>query len=615
MRFLLIILFYFFTPLAFCQPPVELINYTTSIHIKNNRLITEKNYLIQVNNPQGDHMGEVSLLYQEDDKLDLLEAYILNKDGKKVHKLKRKEIITRSNFSESTFHEDNMVKEFKLKWHQYPYQIYYSYKTTEKPFLHIANWYPFIRSNIPTRKAVLKVDLPKDYKISINTSGDFHFKKETVKDSYTYYWKAKDLTPVKVENLSPPISELLPKVTIVGKKFMYGAQGSFESWSSFGQWQEKLINNLDILPQKEKDKVDRLIKGISDRKEIIKILYHYMQDNTRYINVSIDIGGLKPYPASYVSTNKYGDCKALTIYMKALLKYAGIGSYYTIIHAGESPVKINTALPSQQFNHVILNIPLGNDTIWLENTANYLPYNYIGTFTQGRYALLVDGQNSRLIKTPSLDMDQVQVKNVYNIQLDKQGNGVVNVRRVLRGKEFDSNKYYQNSYKKEDLTPLIKSYFNLPGFELINFDFDHTDRDKQEMDLLVKLKVQDQFKKYGSTLALKLVPFSEIELEKPEIRKHPLRIPYPYNQSDSIVYDISDFQNHEVSLPEVIEIENRHFIYNQSYKRVGDTLIVTRKFALPAGEYPIEEYAGFYAAMSEIIDANKKSIIILNPQQ
>ncbi|MGK7390828.1 MAG: DUF3857 domain-containing protein [Candidatus Cyclobacteriaceae bacterium M2_1C_046] len=615
MRILFFVFLYLTAPLVFSQPNVELINYTTSISVVNNRLETEESYLIQVNKPQGDHVGEISLLYQDGDKLDIVEAYILDENGDKVRKVKKKEVITRSNFSASTFHEDNMVKEFTLKWHQYPYQIYYRYKTITHPFLYIAHWIPYIQPNIPTRNAVLKVEVPGDYEVLTNVNGEYEFKKDEIDDAYLYSWHAKNLAAVTKEKLSPPLYELLPKIAVIPKNFTYGTPGSFESWASFGEWQENLIHNLDVLPQREKNKVDELLQGIDDKKEIIKVLYNYMQDNTRYINVAIDIGGLKPYPASYVSDNKYGDCKALTIYMKALLKYAGVNSYYTIIHAGDSPVKIDTSFPGQQFNHVILNAPLANDTVWLENTANYLPVNYLGTFTQNRYALVVDGQNSRLIKTPALHMDQVVVKNIFEIKLNEQGDGEVNISRTLRGDDFDSYKYYQHNYKKEELTPLITGYLNFTDYELINYDLVYPDRDKPEMNVVINLIVKDQLKEYGSTLALKPVGFSTIELEKPGLRKHVLRIPFPRNQIDSLTYDLTNFQNYELELPEEINIQNKYFIYKETYELRENKLVIKRHFLLPAGEYSVKDYASFYAAMKEIDEANRKSVITLNPRQ
>ena len=134
-----------------------------------------------------------------------------------------------------------------------------------------------------------------------------------------------------------------------------------------------------------------------------------MQDNTRYVNVTLGIGGMKPYPAEYVSNNKYGDCKALTNYMKALLQCAGIESYYSTIYAGgTAPGSDPLKCPGQQFNHVILAVPLENDTLWLENTSNTNPFAYPGTFTQNRQALLVDGSKSRLVRTPSLNETDVQ---------------------------------------------------------------------------------------------------------------------------------------------------------------------------------------------------------------
>ena len=54
-------------------------------------------------------------------------------------------------------------------------------------------------------------------------------------------------------------------------------------------------------PEKETSKINSLIKGIDDEKQKIRVLYHYLQDETRYINISLETGGLKPRRASYVA--------------------------------------------------------------------------------------------------------------------------------------------------------------------------------------------------------------------------------------------------------------------------------------------------------------------------
>ena len=63
-----------------------------------------------------------------------------------------------------------------------------------------------------------------------------------------------------------------------------------------------------------------------------------MQSRTRYASIQLGIGGYKPAPAMEVSEKGYGDCKGLTNYMSALLKEAGITSYYTWVKSGANRI-------------------------------------------------------------------------------------------------------------------------------------------------------------------------------------------------------------------------------------------------------------------------------------
>jgi hypothetical protein len=393
--------------------------------------------------------------------------------------------------------------------------------------------------------------------------------------------------------------------------------GSSESWESYGQWHSKLNEGLYELPNFEKDNVDQLLEGVDNEIEKARILYHYMQDNTRYVNVAIDIGGLKPYPASYVCENKYGDCKALTVYMKALLKYAGIESYYTIIYAGKNYVRINEEIPSQQFNHVILQVLAEGDTLWLENTSSYLPFNYLGTFTQGRKALMVDGDRSKIVETPKMRLTDVSTKNNYRFELDVTGQGTLTILKNLKGDDAENHKYYLNQGDKLKHEEYLKQSLIFKHYKIKDWNVSQSNRDNDNVLVRIDLDIERYVRKLSNMLIIQ--PFSSIslqnfELEKPNERLTPLRINYPINELDSIVYKISDSESYLTELPKSGKIESEFGSYEETYKEIGEEIIFIRSVIIKAGEYRGKEYNSFYEFIKTINQMQKQSAIILNQQ-
>jgi transglutaminase-like putative cysteine protease len=595
------------------QPGNVILDYETHIEVKPKELIIERSFLIQINEKSSNWIAEVEIHYNDEDKLEILEASILDANGNEQRKLKKKEFTDVSDRSRSTFYQDNLVKQFSLNWHQYPYQIRYSYRKVLKKYIYVADWTPLYYYGVPVVNSSLKIDIPADLNIRLDYDDVFKYSKVELNGFTRHQWE-KTLTDKLVrEELAPPPDELLPHVTAIPEKFIFSQEGSLESWSKYGEWVSRINEGMDELPADELERVKSMVSGVESTEEKVKILYHYLQDNTRYINVSIDEGGMVPYPASYVSENKYGDCKALTIYMKGLLKAAGIDSYYSLVYLDKMPSKVDPGLPGNQFNHVILSVPIEQDTLWLENTSGISPCNYLGTSTQNRYALLVDGIDSRLVKTPVLNMEEVLEETSYHYKLDNEGNGSLKIQMDLLGDAFEMIRGLEEYYNEDDQRKFLQSLMNIRKGELKNWDFDQINRDIPGINLEANFQVKEQFRTIGKSLVLKPIPIDIFELEKPGKRNYPIRLNYPVNKKDRLIYSISDLDQYNIRLPAKVELESDFGNYTLEYKKEGKDLIISRTLRLFRGEYDLDIYPDFYSFLESIQNSNRKSAIIIEP--
>ena len=97
----------------------------------------------------------------------------------------------------------------------------------------------------------------------------------------------------------------------------------------------------------------------------------------------------------------YGDCKALVNYMMALLKVAGIPSYYTLVYSGDEKISmLRNFASAAQGDHVILCVPFGQDTTWLECTNQHIPFGFLGTFTDDRDVVVCTPEGGLVTHTP-----------------------------------------------------------------------------------------------------------------------------------------------------------------------------------------------------------------------
>jgi len=585
----------------------EVVRYTTLCEAEKDKLTQTDSLTIQINNRVGEKYTEISIPFSKTEKISDIDAWIENMDGTIVRVLKKNDFVDISAISDNSLYEDNFIRCFQLKHNVYPYHIRYTYKTTYRNFIHIAAWSPIVYNQIPTKNAELKIILPKGLLINKYASKVSDFKADSTETNLILQWKSSYDNPLKPEIFSQP-EDFKPCVIVTPLLFKYGVEGSAKDWESYGNWQYRLIQDLDILPQNEKNSISILIKGITDKKELIKTLYHYMLDHTRYINVIFGIGGLKPYPASYVAQNKYGDCKALTNYMKALLSFVGIESFYTTVYASEQPQNLIKSNAGPQFNHVVLAVPLKNDTVWLENTVNTNPFGYMGTFTQNRDALLSSNGHSKLVRIPALKTEDNHVSYKLEFDLKLSGSAEVKLNVLFKGGEFESFNQLNAEYNDTDKDRIIRNYMPFDNYEVVSWNLKKFNRDTACIELNTILNLNKFLKPLGNEYYLSIYPCRLPAFVSPANRTLPVVLPFPICNSYTLTYNFPVVNELKTSI-EPVSIKTRFGTYEMIFNVDKDKIVVTKRFVMFSGSYSIEQYADLYSFIQSVKDSDRKKII------
>lgn len=349
-----------------------------------------------------DDDGKEALLFNEYStkfiSLDEVEIRVYDEAGKQVQKFKKKDMATVA-VGEGLV-DEGYVTYYRIKTPSYPVTVEVNYEQKFKSTLYLPK-YRFIQSKEAVVESNYTVKVPADLHLRYKAEHSSVTPAITEDGKYKIYkWTVKNLSPVENEEGSVG-SDGFPYINIVSDQFShYGFRGDLSSWKSFGSWINDLYKGLDELPADRQQFFQALVADAPTEREKIRRIYQFLQQNFRYVSIQLGIGGLRPFSATFTDQKKYGDCKALSNYMKAALKTVGIRSHIAIINAEYNQEPVDPGFPANSFNHAILCVPEPKDSIWLECTSSTTGFGQLGTFTENRNALLITEGGGVLVPTP-----------------------------------------------------------------------------------------------------------------------------------------------------------------------------------------------------------------------
>ena len=574
--------------------------------------------VITILNEKGRPFSQATLRYNKFYKPKRFDVQIRDAQGNVVRKLKKKDILDYSAISGYSLYTDSRVKTTEMVHGTYPYTIEYWFEIELDGYISWPSWYPDAMG-LPVEYAQFKVTSPAGLPVRYATSGyatDPQIGEGRAYKSYT--WKVSGLTQKTPDLLASLATDVVPIRDVYGVKIaphvfeIDGFEGRMDTWNAFGAWYNKLNEGRGALPENKRADILQLVEDVSDPVERAKLVYEYFQKSTRYVSVQLGIGGWRSYPATYVAENGYGDCKALTTYLSALLNAANVESQPALIQSRRSGSSVEREFPNNEFNHVILMLPMEADTLWLEATSQIIPFGKIGTSNEDRYALAVSEQGGSLVRTPiSASKDNQRIRSAQ-VSVDRSGNANAQAQFKYTGNQQIRVIHDIVGVSHHEKMEWLREEIEVPSFEIESADFSTIQARANEAVVDVSLELPNYASRSGSRL---FIPLSMLERQTyvppaDESRTRPFSIYYPYYDEDRVEYTLPAGYKVE-ALPEDVSIETSFARYHATYELQDGRLMYKRVLELKVKEIEPELYNSYRKFMRDVVKSDRAKGVLV----
>ncbi|MGE5498805.1 MAG: DUF3857 domain-containing protein, partial [Syntrophothermus sp.] len=353
-------------------------------------------------------------------------------------------------------------------------------------------------SYYPVKKASYSVLLENDSDFKYlmqNMTGKPEEKKTP--DGTLYSWVLNDQEALKEEYGMPELIDVGRVLTI----------SNLPDWSLLVDWYSDLTKNKTRSNYEIKEQVNKLFagrEGLSED-EKIKIIYDFITENMSYSSVSFRQSDLIPQRARDVLATKIGDCKDVATLCKAMLKEAGINSYYVLVSTtGDG--RYENPLPSLIFNHCILNVETKNGNKFIDLTASNYPVNSLPYMDLDALYLLIKPGVTAPARLPQASLKESISSKSATVKVNTDG--TINMKCTARksgliGATYrDAYRFVDNVELKESISKSLSQVF--PNLKLLEYNCGNMDDFEAPVEYSYTFETPDLVSETGNFSILKL---------------------------------------------------------------------------------------------------------------
>lgn len=343
----------------------------------------------------------------------------------------------------------------------------------------------------------------------------------------------------------------------------------------------------------------------------LRAALRFVQDDIRYVAISMGESSHRPHPAAEVAAQRFGDCKDKSVLLVSLLDELGIEATPALVSTTEGPV-LDEQVPSPfAFDHVIVRArimgPRGLEELWLDPTEAGVRGDVLPPppFHRGLLTVALAG-GLRAIPFPALVEPAVDVTETFEVGAPGQPT-TLTVVTVMRGPEANTLRRRLGWQSRDDLADEWRKLYA-----------DHF----ADLETTVPLEVEDDEEANTITVreryrtstfwveGLRDLYVREVtaSMYRPEDERPPgpLALRHPVDVRHTVrLRQESDPLRFE---PDHHWIDNAYFSYDFDARREGKTFVIKANYRSKAEEVAAEDVAAYTAAVDEALEHSTYSL-------
>jgi hypothetical protein len=210
------------------------------------------------------------------------------------------------------------------------------------------------------RDVIIEHDRPSNLQWQLHGQGGFAPRVIDGPKRRVITWALADLAPILLEDRLPGGYHDIPWVQLT----------EFGNWEDVVKWGIALYSlNRPFDIDLKKQATEFRESSMSVKDQALRAV-RFVQDDVRYLSISIGPHSHRPHDPAQVLKQRFGDCKDKSLLLVALLQELGVEAYVALVNT-EFQGSLTKMLPSVfVFDHVVVKVIIDGKTIWIDATAS-----------------------------------------------------------------------------------------------------------------------------------------------------------------------------------------------------------------------------------------------------